>query len=1135
MNYMRIIFLLISATLFASCGGGGGSAGSNPNQPNLVTTAGDVLTIPAGAFREYAVSGGVPPYQVSSSEPAIAVGNINGSTLSIGALAGGKAAIRVFDFKGTSVLTDVTVGSSIPLYTTAPSSINIGVNVTRSFSVGGGAPPYTVVGSSSSVATVVQTDSTHWSITGVAANASGTVKIRDAAGASVEVGFSTTPPELRISPDKLTMPAGMEAQVTLSGGQPPYSPAGGIPAAIQVTPAVSTDGKFKIVGNLASKLDVTFVDSAGQSVKVEVEINTATVSFRLSPSPVSISENSIDDLTFSLFGFYGDSGTGASSGSVCIYVSDPRYFVLDSSRTTCSTFSSAQRTFKLVTGTRGNRCVSADTPIAVRVVDSQGSVASGTVTIVNNGTSCGGSSTGLSVTPSAVSVRPDLSSDVVVRGGDGRYTAVSSNLSVATVKVSGDIVTVTGGTASGVTTVTVIDADTGLSTTFSVTNGSGSGPGALTFSSTTVAVTPGLSNGVAVFGGSGSYFAATSNPAIATATVSGSTVTVTGGATRGVATVTVTDSVTGNSGTVNVTNGNAAGTLTFSPNSVTVAPGAANTVVISGGSGSYQATSSSPSVAIPAVSGSNLQITGGATRGTAVVTVVDTSTGNTGTVSVTNGNPAGVLTFSPNSVTVAPGAANTVVISGGSGSYQATSNSPSVAIPVVSGSNLQITGGATRGTAVVTVVDTSTGNTGTVSVTNGNAAGPLTFSPSAVALSPLLTSEVAISGGSGQYTVVSNNPVVATATVANSVLRVTGGSTRGTATVTVTDIVTGITGAVSVTNGNAAGALTFSPSSITVSPLLSSEVVISGGSGVYAVVSNSPNVATGSVSGSRLTVSGGSVRGTATLTVTDTATGTIGAVSVVNGNATGALTLSPVAVTVTPGTSNSIGVAGGSGSYIVASSNPFVATASVPLLFNNTVITVTGESARGTATITVTDSVTGLSATVTVTNGNLLGTLRVSPSIIYTTPSTSVTTVISGGSGDGNYRVSNVNSAIVETASISGVVATFTGGTTAGALTAVLFDVVTGDTATILVINNANNALVANPANIPVLAAGASLPVTISGGTGSYRVSSADRNIADITIVGQTATVVGVAPGATTVTATDTTTGRSVIIGVSVQ
>lgn len=786
MKIFRLVWVVVFAVLVAACGGGGGSSGANPNQPTLVTTAGDVLTIPAGAFREYAVSGGVPPYQVSSSEPAIAVGNIKGNTLSIGALAGGKASIRVFDFRGTAVSTEVTVGSSIPLYTTAPSSINIGINVTRTFSVGGGAPPYSVVGSSASVATVVQTDATHWSITGVAANASGTVKIRDSAGASVDVNFSTTPPELRISPDKLTMPAGMEAQVTLSGGQPPYSPAGGIPAAIQVTPAVSTDGKFKIVGNLASKLDVTFVDSAGQSAKVEVEINTATVSFRLSPSPVSISENSIDDLTFSLFGFYGDSGTGASSGSVCIYVSDPRYFVLDSSRTTCSTFSSALRTFKLVTGTRGNRCVSADTPIAVRVVDSQGSVASGTVTIVNNGTSCGGSSTGLSVTPSAVSVRPDLSSDVVVRGGDGRYTAVSSNLSVATVKVSGDIVTVTGGTASGVTTVTVIDADTGLSTTFSVTNGSGAGPGALTFSSTTVAVTPGLSNGVAVFGGSGSYIAATSNPEIATASVSGATLTVTGGATRGTAFVTVTDTVTGNSGRVDVTNGNPVGSLTVSPSSVVVQTGLTNDVTVSGGSGSYIVSSGNPSVATAAVSASKVTITGGPLTDSTSVRVTDTVTGLFGDISVTNSTTSGLLLASPTSLFTTTGTTATAVITGGSGRYGVSNfNSAIAATAVVAGNTLSITGGASTGDVGVLVYDVVTPSVNVIVMVRNVAT--LTAVPGDVKIKVGASVVITVVNGVGTITAGSGSNAIASLVSSSSPRFTFRGNAVGTTTLSFVD------------------------------------------------------------------------------------------------------------------------------------------------------------------------------------------------------------------------------------------------------------------------------------------------------------------------------------------------------------
>lgn len=719
MYTFRFFLGLVCAILIAACGGGGGSPGANPNQPNLVTTAGAVLTLPAGAFREYAVSGGVPPYQVSSSDPAIAVGNISGNTLSIGALAGGKAAIRVFDYKGAFVMTDITVGSSIPLYTTAPSSVNIGINVPpRIFAIGGGSPPYTVEGGNDSVAIIRQTDATHWSIVGVAANSSGTVKVRDSAGAVVDVSFSTNPPELRISPDKLAMPAGMEAQVTVSGGQPPYYPAGGLPAAIQVTPAVSNDGKFKMVGNLASKLDVTFVDTAGQSAKVEVEINTATVSFRLSPSPVSISENSTDDLTFSLFGFHGDSGTGASSGSVCLYISDPKYFALDASRTTCSTFSSALRTFKLVTGTRGSRCVSADTPIQIRAVDSQGQTASGVLTIVNNGNSCGGTGA-LSTSPTTVNLRPGQSADVLVRGGEGRFTAVSGDQAVATVTIAGDLVSVKGGSIGGTTVVTVTDADTGATVTFTVNNSSisGGGGGALTTSPASVAVRPGVGADVLVLGGNGRYTAVSADPGVATVKVASDVVTVTGGNTTGNTSVTVTDAANGRTVNVAVSNGVGAVTLTATPSVVYTTPSTVATTIVQGGSGRYGVSNvNSAIIASVAVSETSVGFAGGAATGSVATLITDLNTGVTTNVLVIN-NANSALTANPSSVAaLAVGVPQTIAISGGSGNYIVASANPAIATATLNGSTVTVTRISGPASTAVTVTDITSGRSVVIGV-----------------------------------------------------------------------------------------------------------------------------------------------------------------------------------------------------------------------------------------------------------------------------------------------------------------------------------------------------------------------------------------------------------------------------------
>ena len=477
MNRTALMVVFSLTLLLIGCGGGGGSTGANPNQPNLVSTAGDKLIIPMGAFREYRVTGGVPPYQVSSSEPSVVTGSIASNALSIGAIAGGIGTIRVFDTKGTSVSTEVTVGSSIPLFTTAPATLLIGVNVPRTFQIGGGSPPYSVEGGSASVAVVTQVDATHWSAVGKAIGGAIDVKIRDSAGAVIIVALSTAAPELRISPDKLTMPTGYEGEIQVTGGQPPYYPGGGIPAAIQVTPSVSQDGKFKVQGSIASVLDVSFVDSAGQSVKVEVTINVATVSFRMSPSPIFISENGNESINLSIFGFYGDTNTGSSSGVVCIYSSDPSYLLLDTTRTQCSTFSPNSRSFTLTTGIRGDRCISADKVIQIQAIDSKQQIATGTINIINNGSGCNATSGALTTTPSVVSVNAATaligatSNTVFVRGGTGSYTVTSSNPGLAIATVDGDIVTVTGTDtvgASGVATITVLDKGSGQTTNFTV-------------------------------------------------------------------------------------------------------------------------------------------------------------------------------------------------------------------------------------------------------------------------------------------------------------------------------------------------------------------------------------------------------------------------------------------------------------------------------------------------------------------------------------------------------------------------------------------------------------------------------------------------------------------------------------------
>lgn len=504
MKTIRCILLGFIASVMVACGGGGGSSGANPNQATLSTTAGSSVILSSGAFQTYDVLGGVPPYRADSSERAIVVANVNDRTLSIGAVSGGSATVNVIDTKGTSVAISVQVGSSIPLFSTAPSTLNLrapgqmktcagGAATTGEsglFAITGGAKPYTVTSAQPQFVTAEMVDSSHFKVSSVGRGVA-TVTIRDAIGTALTVtvnsGVISGANTLVNSLSDVKISIGVESRVLISGGVPPYVPGGNIPASVTITPSCSDTGEFLVTGNLAGKFEIGFVDSAGSvSPKTTFEFMPDAASFRASPGVFSLSEDAtVDYLEYQLFGFTGDTGTSAISGEVCIYVSDPSYFQLDPSRTTCSTFSPSNRKFKLIKGTRGSWCVSSSTTFSLQIFDSRGFVATGytddegklvrpQITLLNNGTSCeaGVPNTGaLTATSTSVSLSATATTATVfILGGSGSYVASSSNSAVATAAVAGNMVTLTR-VAGGTATITVVDAANPTKTvTISVTS-----------------------------------------------------------------------------------------------------------------------------------------------------------------------------------------------------------------------------------------------------------------------------------------------------------------------------------------------------------------------------------------------------------------------------------------------------------------------------------------------------------------------------------------------------------------------------------------------------------------------------------------------------------------------------------------
>jgi len=372
------------AVALAACGGGGGSSGGYPFAGALSVGAVTAVTLMPGEARSLPVSGGVPPYRVVSAEQAIAEAALKGSELIIGGRHAGTTQVTVSDRAGTTVSLTVTVGTSIPLYTTAPASLQLGVgpNQAQTFRVGGGVKPYVITGSAPQVAAVTQLDAEQWRIEGLAIGDM-TVRIRDAAGTVLTVTVSVGSPELRISSESLTLPIGIPATVTLSGGQKPYSIAGGIPAAIHVRPVSGSDSTFEIIGLLPIEgVPVAFADAAGKMVTTTVTVDPEIpLTIRVSPSQVSLEEQSGTAVKFSVL--------SAAKGGLRVFSSHPALVSVSAVTDPVFNPDGTVKTFGSFVGTvSGSTCVAGNTPVTLTVLDGDGLLGTATVTVLNTNPNC---------------------------------------------------------------------------------------------------------------------------------------------------------------------------------------------------------------------------------------------------------------------------------------------------------------------------------------------------------------------------------------------------------------------------------------------------------------------------------------------------------------------------------------------------------------------------------------------------------------------------------------------------------------------------------------------------------------------------------------------------------------------------
>lgn len=855
----------------------------------LYTSAPENLTVGVGiSTQSFSIGGGTETYTLSSGNSGVANVIKSGNTFVISGVSPGTTDVTITDSSGAKKVVSVTVGSSQPLYTTAPDNLTVGVGVTsQSFRAGGGAQAYTVISSNQQIATVNQIGS-EFAITGVAPGTT-TIVIKDVVGAtklitlivgSNQALFTTAPSNLDLGIGSIS------TTFDIGGGEPAYI----VVTSNSLVATVSNSlNKFTVTGVSSGKAIITITDKFGQKVSVNVNVSSGSDLYITAPSAVSV-------------------GLGLESSTYTIG-GGSRVYMVSSGNNSIVSVSQNGNQFVL-------KGVSLGTT-KVNVSDSLGVTRTFDVSVIN----------GLQLyttAPSALTVGVGVNSATyLIGGGAAPYSVASSNSAVVTVFQIGSQFYLTGG-ISGKATVLITDG-VGGSKSIDVTVTTGSD--LFTNAGAEINVGVGVTTSPFVIGGGSLvYSVSTANAQIATISIQANTFIVTGVAV-GKTSLFVTDSL-GATKKIDVTVGSPLDLFVTSPLDLTIGVGATSPQYsIGGGTSPYAVASSNIQVFSVSLTGTSFKVAGiSAGKGNLIVT---DAKGATKSISVTVGSGIDLYTTAPTSVIVAVNASSQIYkIGGGSEVYFVSSSDDKIVVVGQNTSREFVITGKSGGKAVVSIKD-STGKEVKIDVIVGTVDAMFSTAAADISLDVGGANTYKVGGGTGVYTVGSSNTTVAQATISGNDLVITGVG-AGKATIVVRDTTTGsVTITVNVGSTNPIPLFTTAASDIIVAPGASPTFTIGGGKAPYAVTSSNPSVATASVNGTTLTLVGVAA-GNSKINLTDS----LGVAITINvtinaGNVLDLFTTAPEKITIGKGVSTTYVISGGTAPYTVTSSNEAMLTTSV--------------------------------------------------------------------------------------------------------------------------------------------------------------------------------------------------------------
>lgn len=296
-----LVFIAVTSVVTA-CGGGGGGEGT-PNGAAAVLRlyppiSGATLPVGASGSLDVEVRGGKRPYTITSSDASVQMGLSDDNKLVVlSTNKEGSSEVVVYDSSLPVQQVKIKVDAqAVPMASSVGASVTLAPNESRQINIRGGVRPYTVSSSDASVVTSSVSGATV-TVVGQATDGTGSVKVTDAVGATLDITVVVQVTTLSVTPSTVVGPAATKNSLNIVGGLAPYKVSSSNAAVVSASMSGSTVS-LSLLTKGASTITVT--DSLGKSVAVTVTVNSDVL--KVSPMNQSVPESTAASVDFLIAG-----------------------------------------------------------------------------------------------------------------------------------------------------------------------------------------------------------------------------------------------------------------------------------------------------------------------------------------------------------------------------------------------------------------------------------------------------------------------------------------------------------------------------------------------------------------------------------------------------------------------------------------------------------------------------------------------------------------------------------------------------------------------------------------------------------------------------------------------------------------